>query len=157
MRIFRYSIVFCNRFVYECFVINIRLLLNTRCWFHCVDIFYIKFRFCETVTIIHSVTRILLIETQYINLELFLIDLPYTYTRMFYVSINSNVLYVPLCFLAFHILLIKTLEICTLFQPIKLQVFCILMIINMVFFNRVFFYFLLIISTYTLQCFHHSH
>ena len=139
MRIFRYSIVFCNRFVYECFVINIRLLLNTRCWFHCVDIFYIKFRFCETVTIIHSVTRVFLIETQYINLELFLIDLPYTYTRMFYVSINSNVLYVPLCFLAFHILLIKTLEICTLFQPIKLQLFCILMMINMVFFNSVFF------------------
>ena len=34
-------------------------------WFHCVDIFYIKFRFCETVTAINSVTRILLIEALY--------------------------------------------------------------------------------------------
>ena len=35
------------------------------CWFHCVDIFYIKFRFRETFTVINSVTRILLIETLY--------------------------------------------------------------------------------------------
>ena len=33
------------------------------CWFHCVDIFYIKFRFCETCTATSSVTRNLLIET----------------------------------------------------------------------------------------------
>ena len=33
------------------------------CWFDCVDIFYIKFRFCETFTEINSVTRTLLIET----------------------------------------------------------------------------------------------
>ena len=32
-------------------------------WFHCVDIFYIKFWFCETFTVINSVTRTLLIET----------------------------------------------------------------------------------------------
>ena len=35
------------------------------CWFHCVDIFYIKFRFRETFTVINSLTRILLIETLY--------------------------------------------------------------------------------------------
>ena len=33
------------------------------CWFHCVDIFYIKFRFCETYTVTSSVTRNLLIKT----------------------------------------------------------------------------------------------
>ena len=33
------------------------------CWFHCVDIFYIKFRFCETYTVTSSVTKNLLIET----------------------------------------------------------------------------------------------
>ena len=35
------------------------------CWFHCVEIFYIKFRFCELFTVINSVNRILLIETLY--------------------------------------------------------------------------------------------
>ena len=33
------------------------------CWFHCVDIFYINYRFCETSTVINSVARIFLIET----------------------------------------------------------------------------------------------
>ena len=33
------------------------------CWFHCVDIFYIKFRFCETYIATSSVTRNVLIET----------------------------------------------------------------------------------------------
>ena len=33
------------------------------CWFHSVDIFYIKFRFCETYTVSSSVTRNLLIKT----------------------------------------------------------------------------------------------
>ena len=33
------------------------------CWFHCVDIFYIKFRFCKTYTVTSSVTKKLLIET----------------------------------------------------------------------------------------------
>ena len=32
-------------------------------WFHCVDIFYIKFKFREIFTVMHSVTWILLIET----------------------------------------------------------------------------------------------
>ena len=36
------------------------LLISLYC---CVDIFYIKFRFCETFTVVNSVTRILLIET----------------------------------------------------------------------------------------------
>ena len=35
------------------------------CWFYCVDIFYIEFGFCETFTVINSVTRILLIKTLY--------------------------------------------------------------------------------------------
>ena len=48
----KHSITFKNRYVISC-------------WFHCVDIFYIKFRFYETFTVIHSVTRMLLIETQY--------------------------------------------------------------------------------------------
>ena len=33
------------------------------CWFHCVDIFYNKFRLCETLKVINSVTRFSLIET----------------------------------------------------------------------------------------------
>ena len=45
-------------------------LLKTRTyllsfWFHCVDIFYIEFRFCETFTVINSVIKILLIKTLY--------------------------------------------------------------------------------------------
>ena len=35
------------------------------CWFHCVDIFYINLRFSETFTIINSVNRIALTETQF--------------------------------------------------------------------------------------------
>ena len=38
-----------------------------------------------------------------INLELLSVDLPYTYTCKFQVSINSNVLYIPPHFLAFDI------------------------------------------------------
>ena len=55
---------------------------------------------------------------------------------MFYASINSNsnVLYIPSRFLAFDIPLIfalqqlKTSKICTLFQPVKLLMSCILTI-----------------------------
>ena len=32
------------------------------CRFHCVDIFYIKFRFCETFAVIDFVTKIFSIE-----------------------------------------------------------------------------------------------
>ena len=35
------------------------------CWFQCVNIFYIRFRFCETFTVVNSVARILLIEILY--------------------------------------------------------------------------------------------
>ena len=65
-----YSMVLCSLFVFECFVPGIKLLLKTciramllilLCC--CVDMFYIKFTFCETFTVINSVTRILLIET----------------------------------------------------------------------------------------------
>ena len=47
----------------------------------CVDIFYTKFRFCETITVGNSVTGILLIETL-INLELLSVDLSYTYENV---------------------------------------------------------------------------
>ena len=33
------------------------------CWFHCVDIFYINFRSCETFTVTNSGAILLLIET----------------------------------------------------------------------------------------------
>ena len=32
------------------------------CLFHCVEMFYIKFRFCETFTVTNSMTKILLIQ-----------------------------------------------------------------------------------------------
>ena len=47
-------------------------------WFH--SVFYIEFRFCETLTVINSVTRILLIETLSVDLS---VDLPHTYIYMF--------------------------------------------------------------------------
>ena len=72
--------------------------------------FYIKFRFGETFTVISSVTKILLFETQhYINLELLAVDILYTYRFMFYVRINSNILYILTRFLAFFI----PTDICT--------------------------------------------
>ena len=62
-----YSMVFCNRFVFECFLSNIWIVLKTRaylgCWFLYIDMFYINFRSCETFKVINSVTRTLLIET----------------------------------------------------------------------------------------------
>ena len=51
--------VFGNRFLFEYFFPSIRLLFKViykylqSCWFHCVDMFYIKFRFCETFTVIN--------------------------------------------------------------------------------------------------------
>ena len=47
------------------------------CWFHCVDKFYMKFRFRETFTVISSVTYWL---KDSLNLELLSFDLPYTHT-----------------------------------------------------------------------------
>ena len=61
-----YSMVFCNRFFFQMFCSKHSITFENAyllsCWFHCVDIFYIKFRFCELFTVINSVTRILLIE-----------------------------------------------------------------------------------------------
>ena len=61
--------LFCSFFVLFVFCSkHLMTFKNTcllSCWFHCVDRFYIKFRFCETFTVINSITRILLIETLY--------------------------------------------------------------------------------------------
>ena len=54
--------VSCFRFVFEFFFPNIQLPLKTRTY--CI-VDFIVFRFCETFTVINSVTRILLIETLY--------------------------------------------------------------------------------------------
>ena len=63
-----YSVVFCNRFVFECFVLNIRLHdytfrkhVPTKLVISLFDMFYIKFGFCETLAVKNSMTRILLI------------------------------------------------------------------------------------------------
>ena len=81
------------------------------CWFHSVDIFYIKFRFCETYTVSSSVTRNLLIKTlsNLSNSELISIDLPDTFFARKQLKIS---------------------EIYMLFQPIKLRIFCIITIIG---------------------------
>ena len=65
----KHSITFKNTYLFSC-------------WFHCVDIFYIKFKFYETFTVINSVTKII-IDWNTINLELLSFDLPYTCTFMF--------------------------------------------------------------------------
>ena len=65
---FLYSMIFCNRFVFECFVPSIHYfwktvptkLLTSLCWQ-----IYTKFRFFETLTVINSVNWILFIETLY--------------------------------------------------------------------------------------------
>ena len=64
-----FSMAFFNRFVFKYFVPKIRLLLKRRTYY-VVDFMVwtylnIKFRFCETFTVINSVIRILLIETLY--------------------------------------------------------------------------------------------
>ena len=57
---------FCNQFVFEYFfskhLITFQNTYLLSCWFHFVDIFYIKFGFCKDFALINSVTRILLIE-----------------------------------------------------------------------------------------------
>ena len=66
-------------------------------------------------------------------------DLSYTYKCVFQVSVNLNV--IPTSFLAFHIPLIfarqqlKISEICPQFQPIKLEIFCILTIMSDIIFS----------------------
>ena len=111
--------VFCNRLVSECFrskhMITFENMYLRSCWFHCVDISFIKFLF-------------------HINLKLLSVDLLHNYTCMFLVNINSNVLDISPSLFAFHIPFIfaleqlKISEICMLLQPIKLQIFCILTI-----------------------------
>ena len=86
------------------------------CWFHCVDIFNIKFRFCETFTVIYSVTRTLLTETLY---KFRTIKYWFTLHLQIHVwaSINSNVLFIPPHVLVFHMIFalsqLKTSGICT--------------------------------------------
>ena len=72
VQFFWYSMVFCSRFIFECFVPNIRLLLHSivtssniqllQTRFHCVDIFFIKFRFYEAFTVVkrNSHTKVFL-------------------------------------------------------------------------------------------------
>ena len=65
-----YSMAFRNQSIIEFFVSNIRLLLKEhtyllRCWFHCDDAYYFKFRLCELFTVINSVTTIFLNEMRY--------------------------------------------------------------------------------------------
>ena len=65
----------------------------------------------------------------YINFELLRVDLHYTYTCMFQVSVNSNVLHIPSSFLPFHVPVIFTLQQLKIsyarcFQQIKSQIFC---------------------------------
>ena len=108
-----FTLVFCSRFVFECFVLSF--------WFHCVDIFYIDGRFCETC---RDKFRDLnfIVDTLNINLELLSVDLPYIYICMFKVIVKANVLYIPPSFLEFQIWLIfgryqlKISEICSCFN-----------------------------------------
>ena len=75
-----YRTVFCFKHL-----ITFENMYQLSCWFHCADVFYIKFRLCETYKGANFVTRILLIETCWFTL-------------------NSNV--IPPSFLAFHIPLV---------------------------------------------------
>ena len=113
--------IFCNLFIclvfggllqsicFRMFSSNHSITFDTyllSCRFRCVDIFYINFRSCETFTITNSVAILLLIETLSETLELWNVDLSYTYKCMFLVSTNSNVCYIRPSFPAFHIPLI---------------------------------------------------
>ena len=63
-----YSMVFCDRFIFECFVPNIRLISKQVLTKSLTSIrwhFYIGFRFCETLAVINSVTRLSLTEALY--------------------------------------------------------------------------------------------
>ena len=112
-----YSLVFCFKrlITFE----NAYLLYS---WLH-----YIKIRFCEIFTVTNSVTRILLMETlhKFRTIKCWF---------SLYLHMYTNVLYIPASFLVFHSPMIfalqqlKISEICTLFQPVKLQIFCILII-----------------------------
>ena len=68
--------VFCIQFVFECFqciwvfdfskhLITFEIMYLIRYWSQCVDIYCIKFRFCETLTVINSMTKTISIELLY--------------------------------------------------------------------------------------------
>ena len=70
---FLYLLVFCNWFVFKCFLFSRVLTFSSvditfeithllSCWFHYVDICCTEFRPCKTFTIISYVTRTLFIE-----------------------------------------------------------------------------------------------
>ena len=131
--------VFCSQF--KCFrmfyskrSITIENMYLLSCWFHCVDVFHIRFRFCETYIVANSIIRILLIEALSSFWTIKKAKCWFTYICTYSVSVNSNA--IPPSFLAFHIPLIfarqqlKISATCTLFQPFILQIFCILTITN---------------------------
>ena len=64
-----YSIVFCKQTCFWMFCSKHLITFENNYllswWFHRVDLFYIRFRFFETFTVINSVTRTLLIQTLY--------------------------------------------------------------------------------------------
>ena len=82
--------VFCNGFIFESFVPNIRLLFKNTyllsCGFHFIVFTYFTLNL-DSVKL-HWLKHC-------INLELLSVDLPHTYNWMFQVSVNSNVLYIP--------------------------------------------------------------
>ena len=53
--------IYFRRFCSKQLIIFVKTYLLS-CRFHCIDIFYIKFRFCEAVIVVNFVTRILLIK-----------------------------------------------------------------------------------------------
>ena len=62
-----YLIFFCNWFIYfglfcSKHSIDFENMYLLSCWFHCVDVFYMKLRFCESYKVVNSVNGILLIE-----------------------------------------------------------------------------------------------
>ena len=82
-------------------------------WFHCVGIFYIKYKFCETFTLINSRTGILLSEILLnINLELLSVALPYNYTWICFslvlIQMRCILCLAFLCFTFSH-----SIEMCT--------------------------------------------
>ena len=64
--------LFCTWWSLTCFpvfyskhLITFEKMNQLSCWFHCVDIFYIEFRLCETFKVMNSTSKILLFETLY--------------------------------------------------------------------------------------------
>ena len=123
--------IFCTLFI--CFVLDglFAIDLFPNVLFQTFDYFwkpvYIKFRFCESFTVINSVPRIVIIETLYkfrtIKYWLTLYFHMYVFGL---VVINSNILCIPPSFITLHIPVIfilqqlKISEKCTLFHAIKL-------------------------------------